>query len=159
EMLAAHLTEPWLILRVISGVMDRPAEAYVAGSELSSFGERVLADIDRRLAVVEAFNPAAGRAAAQAAADAVHLVTAERGALEQSIGVPPDVAGGRRTAHRKRTLAAAVEARLKGADGAVARALPLQTKRMGPRAARGIPRLTHDPDPVEVVGQAGDAAG
>ena len=38
EMLAAHLTEPWLILRVISGVMDRPHETYFSASELSSFG-------------------------------------------------------------------------------------------------------------------------
>ena len=44
EMLASHLAEPWLILRIISGVMDRPNEKYVSGSELASFGERVLAD-------------------------------------------------------------------------------------------------------------------
>src|SRR5215469_11837368 len=60
EMLAAHLTEPWLILRVISGVMDRPNEAYFARSELASFGERVLADIDRRLEAITAFRATAG---------------------------------------------------------------------------------------------------
>ena len=72
EMLAAHLAEPWLILRVISGVMDRPGEAYVSGSELASFGERVLGDIERRLGEVTAFKSTAGRPAAHAAAQAVH---------------------------------------------------------------------------------------
>ncbi len=150
EMLAAHLAEPWLILRVISGVMDRPAEAYVSGSELASFGERVLADIERRLGEVTAFKSAAGRQAAQAAAQAVHIATIEIAELEQSFALSPDGSWGRRLARQKKTLAATIEGHLKETDTAVAQALPLQTVRLGPRTQRGVPRLTHDPDPAAV---------
>jgi hypothetical protein len=150
EMLAAHLAEPWLILRVISGVMDRPNEAYVAGSELAGFGERVLADIDRQLAAVSAFRPTAGRQAAHLAAAAAHTATIEVAELEQSIQLSPDGVWGRRLARQKLALAGAVETQLKLADDTVASALPLQTLRIGPRTIRGVPRLTHPPDAAAV---------
>jgi hypothetical protein len=150
EMLAAHLAEPWLILRVISGVMDRPGEAYVSGSELASFGERVLADIERRLGEVTAFKSTAGRQAAHAAAQAVHVATIEIAELEQSFALTPDGSWGRRLARQKKTLATTIEGHLKDTDDAVAQALPLQTVRVGPRTQRGVPRLTHDPDPAQV---------
>jgi hypothetical protein len=150
EMLAAHLTEPWLILRVISGAMDRPAEAYLAGSELAGFGERVLTDIERRVAEIGAFKPAAGRAAAHAAAQAVHVVTVEIAELEQSIQLAAEGAWGQRLSRQKKALAALIEAQLKASVAAVALALPLQTVRMGPRTIRGTPRLTHAHDPALV---------
>jgi hypothetical protein len=150
EMLAAHLTEPWLILRVISGIMDRPNETYVAGSELASFGERVMADIERRLAELTAFQSAAGRDAAHAAARTVHLAVAEIAELQQSIYLTPEGPWGRRVARYKRTLALTIEGRLKAIDKAVASALPLQTVKMGPRTMRGLPRLTHPADPIAV---------
>ena len=150
EMLAAHLTEPWLILRVISGVMDRPNETYLAGSELAGFGERVLADIDRRLAEVVAFKSTSGRQTAHAVAAAVHTITIQIAEIEQSINLTPEGPWGRRLAVQKHALATSIEGHLKAANDAVHIALPVQTKRMGPRAAKGIPRLTHDPDPVLV---------
>jgi hypothetical protein len=150
EMLAAHLAEPWLILRIISGVMDRPGEAYVSGSELASFGERVLADIERRLAEVTAFKSTAGRPAAHAAANAVHVAVTEIAELEQSFSLTPDGSWGRRLARQKKTLAATIEAHLKETDNVVAHALPLHTVRIGPRTQRGVPRLTHDPEPTQV---------
>lgn len=150
EMLAAHLTEPWLILRVISGVMDRPGEAYLAGSELAGFGERVLADIDASLARVSAFGCAAGRQAAHAAAQAVDHATAEIAELEQSIQLAASGAWGRRLARQKQTLALAVESHMKSVHEAVALALPLQNGRHGARTAKGRPRLTQYPEPARV---------
>jgi hypothetical protein len=151
EMLAAHLAEPWLILRVISGVMDRPNETYLAGSELAGFGERVLADIDRQVASVAAFKPPSGlRAAAQTAAAAVHTATLEIAELEQSIQLSHDGVWGRRLGKQKQALAVTVETHLKAADGLLAAALPLQTLRVGPRTIRGVPRLTHPPDTAAV---------
>src|SRR6185312_3330935 len=150
EMLAAHLAEPWLILRVISGVMDRPGEAYVSGSELASFGERVLADIERRLGEVTAFKASAGREAARAVAQAVHVATTEIAELEQSVALTPEGSWGRRLARQKKTLATTIETHLKDTDAAVGHALPLQTVRIGPRTQRGVPRLTRDPDRAEV---------
>ncbi|MGH6970112.1 MAG: hypothetical protein ACREEQ_00750, partial [Caulobacteraceae bacterium] len=154
EMLAAHLAEPWLILRVISGVMDRPSEAYMAASELASFGERVMADIDRALALVAAFRAGAGRAAARAAAEAVHRTTAEIVELEQSIQLTPDGAWGRRLARQKIALAGAVEGQFKSIHDAVAQALPVQTVRLGARSARSTPKLVGDPDAGSVEAAA-----
>lgn len=150
EMLAAHLTEPWLILRVISGVMDKPNEAYVAGSELAGFSERVLADIDRRLAEVTDFKSTSGRAAAHDVAATVHVITIEIAEIEQSIHLTPEGVWGRRVAKQKQVLAATIEGHLKATNDAINAALPLQTKRMGPRAAKGIPKLTQDPEPALV---------
>ncbi|MFI4935332.1 MAG: hypothetical protein ACHP7N_11980 [Caulobacterales bacterium] len=150
EMLAAHLTEPWLILRVISGVMDRPNETYLSASELASFGERTLADIDRRLAELGAFRATAGRKAAQAAAQSVHTAVAEITEFEQSINTAPEGIWGRRLARQKRTMAATIEGYLRAADDAVAHALPVQTIRRGPRSARSSPRLNQDPDPAMI---------
>lgn len=150
EMLAAQLSEPWLILRVISAVMDRPNETYVSGSELSGFGDRVLADIDREIAEIGAFAPASGRAAAHAAAVAVHNAAVEITEFEQSIGLLPDGPWGKRLAGQKKTMAAIIESHLVATEDAVDHALPMQPKRMGPRATRNIPRLTHEPEPARV---------
>jgi len=146
EILTAHLKEPWLILRVIAGVMDHPHETYVSGSELGGFGDRVLADVDRRLAEIAAFRPTSGRQAAHAVAQTVHLATVEIAEIEQSFQLTADGVWGRQVGKQKRQLAETIEALLQTADRAVAGALPVQTVRIGPRTAKGVPRLTHDPE-------------
>ena len=150
EMLMAHLTEPWLILRVIAGVMDHPNETYVAASELGGFGERVLVDVDRRLGEVAAFRPTAGRQAAHAVAQTLYLATVELGELEQAFHLAHDCAWGRRVAGQKAGLAQTVEALLASAERVMAGALPLHNVRLGPRTVKGVPRLTDAPDPDQV---------
>ena len=88
--------------------------------------------------------------AAHAAADTVHTAVIQIVELEQSFVLTPDGAWGRRLSRQKKTLAATIEAHLKATDAAVAQALPLQTVRVGPRTQRGVPRLGHDPDPIQV---------
>jgi hypothetical protein len=51
---------------------------------------------------------------------------------------------------QKKQFAETIEALLRTADRAVAGALPLQTVRMGPRTVKGVPRLTHAPEPQQV---------
>jgi len=150
EMLAAHLTEPWLILRVIAAVMDHPNEAYAAGSELSSFGDRVLADVDRRLAEVATFRATSGRQAAHDVAQTLHLATVEITEVEQSFHLSPEGAWGRRVAKQHRVLAETIETLLRTVDRSVAGALPLHTVRLGPRTLKGVPQLAHDPDRDQV---------
>ena len=150
EMLAAQLSEPWLILRVIAGVMDHPNEAYVSSSELGGFGDRVLNDVDRRLSEVAAFKPTSGRQAAHASAQTLHLATIEIAEVEQAVQLSATGTWGRRVAQQKLRLAETIEAALHTVDRVVAGALPLQTVRMGPRTAKGVPRLSHDPDPEQV---------
>jgi hypothetical protein len=61
EMLAAHLPDDWRILRVISAVMERPNDKFWASSEVGVFGERVLADIEKNIDFIEAFDPPRAR--------------------------------------------------------------------------------------------------
>jgi hypothetical protein len=150
EMLTAHLTEPWLILRVIAAEMDHPNETYVSGSELSGFGDRVLSDIDRRLEEIVAFKATSGRQAAHGVAQSLHLATVEIAEIEQAFHLTAEGAWGRRVAKQKKKLAETVEALLQTVDKAVAAALPLHNVRLGPRTLKGVPRLTQDPDPDQV---------
>jgi len=150
EMLSAHLTEPWLILRVISGAMDKPSDTYMAASELRSFGERVLADIDREVAEVVAFSAASGRDGARAVSQCIHRAVTEIAELEISINLSPGGVWGKRVAGQKKLLASTIEARLKACEKALGQALPTKTVRIGPKTARAVPVLHADPDPALV---------
>ncbi len=150
EMLAAHLAEPWQILRVISGVMDRPTDAYMSGSELATFAERLLDGVDADLAAISKFSGAAGSAGARQVASVIDSATRQLAEIEQCIALSPNGPWGRRVAAQKRTLALSVEGHLRAIDDQVGKALPLQTIRLGPRTLKGIPRLTTDPDPAAI---------
>src|SRR5262249_3203172 len=63
ELLLAHLTEPWKILRILSAMVPRANERYLAESELGKFGGYIITDIEQRLARFRAFDPGDGRAA------------------------------------------------------------------------------------------------
>ena len=56
EILSAQMNEPWQILRLISAVMDRPSDRYLASSELAVFGERIIADIATRVDAIKRFD-------------------------------------------------------------------------------------------------------
>jgi hypothetical protein len=150
EMLTAHLEEPWQVIRLVSAVMDRPNDAFVAASELATFGERLMGDIDRRVKTVVDFNLADGREAGEAAGRAVHVATMEIAAIEESIELARAGSWGQRLMAQKRTLASAVENRLKHVEDAVSVALPLQSGRRN-KGPRGHPRLTHDPDRIALT--------
>lgn len=147
EMLAAHLAEPWQILRIIAMAMARPSDTYLASTELSVFGDDLLNDIDRKLELVARFNRDSGPDAARAAAEAVQRSVQEIVEIEQSLKLSPEGVWGRRLIKQRRALAAAVEAHLRAVDDAMGHALPLQTVRLGPRKLKGVPRLSADPDP------------
>ncbi len=144
EMLAAHLRHPWMVLRLISAVMDRPPESYLSGSELADFGQRVLNSIDAELAVVEAFDAAGGQAALKTAAAAVDAVTAQIAEIEGNVELTREGLWGARVANQKKTLARVVEGRLREAARAVRTALPVKQVRVG-RMTKEAPRLSAPP--------------
>ncbi len=147
EILYAHLTEPWLILRLISAVMHRPGDRYVATSEMASFGERLMDDIDVRLKRVGALNADGGAAAGAAAAHDVNLAAAAISEFDKSFELSRDGPWGARLNQQKRSLAKAVEGRLKAVDREIQTALPTQSAGFKKRGTRPQPRLTDDPDP------------
>lgn len=150
EMLAGHLAEPWQILRVISGVMDKPTEAYLAASELSTFASGVVEQINEATQKLSKFNATSGVQAGHAAAKAIDAITHQIAELEHTVTLSPTGPWGNQVARMKKQLAGIVEGQLKVADDVVGLALPLQIIRLGPKTTKGVPKLTADPDPVQV---------
>jgi hypothetical protein len=146
EMLAAHLRQPAMILRIISAVMDHPGERYMAGSELARFGERALNEIEGQLERLRAMKPGAGVAAGREAGAAVQRALDAVAELEQSVQLSRDGPWGQRLTKLKQSLAAAVEVRLREIDEAAAHALPVQKLRYSARLIRTAPKLSDPPD-------------
>jgi hypothetical protein len=147
EMLEANLAEPWLIMRILSAVMDHPAERFVAISELAPFAERVLDDVDRRLAQFRAFEPDGGRAAGLAAGEAIQIAAMEIVEFEAAVEINREGVWGKRVVQQRQTLAQLAEARLAQIDRSLEAAMPLQMVKFG-AGLRGHPKLTEDPNPA-----------
>lgn len=147
EMLAAQLEHPWMVLRIISAVMDKPTERYLAESELGGFGEHVLEDVDAGLAQIAKLDIDGGPEAGRRAAEAADLIVQQVTELENNVDMHRDHGWGRRVAKQRTTLAEAVEARLRDLEKAVTEALPMQAPR-SLRSHHETPRLTAPPDEV-----------
>lgn len=149
EMLAAQLPQPHLILRVISAVMDKPGERYLAASELAFFGDRAMASIVAQIERLSAFDPGTAdtRSAGAAAGRAVSQVLGAIEGFEQAVNLSKDARWGKSVAQQKQRLAKFAEQRLNGMDKLLLAALPMDTK-FG--KGRGSPKFDADPDPVAV---------
>jgi len=150
ELLGSHMEEPWQVLRLISVMLDRPSDRYLASSELAGFGERILGEIDRRIAGVANFDPDQGWDEGAKAAAAVFTAVTMIGEVEQWLALSKDGPWGARIVGHRKTLAAAVETRLRETEQALATAAPANQSKHGGRSARLIPRLTADPDPKAI---------
>lgn len=146
EMLASHLKQPWMILRIATSMMEHPGERYLAASELSIFGERTLADVEFQIQQVRDLSLNTGPDAARKAGRAVHRAIEELGEFEQSIQLSKDAPWGQRVVKLKQGLAALVESRLRDIDTAVAGALPMHKVRYSARLSSTAPKLTEAPD-------------
>ena len=146
EIFYAHLVEPWLILRLISAVMHRPADRYIANSELASFGERLLDDIDLRLRRVAQLDVDGGAAAGAAAGNDVNIIALEVAEFDKAVDLSREGPWGARLNHQKRSLSLAVESRLKAVEREVMDALPVDPAGPKRRGVRPPPRLKDPPD-------------
>lgn len=149
EMLSAQLPHPWMVLRIISAVMDKPTERYLADSEMAVFGERVMRDIEAELQAIAKLDPDAGPAAGRAAAKLVELITIQVSEVETCVDLSRDHGWGHEIVKQKKALAAVVEGHLRQAEKLAALAMPSQSVRIG-RLQRTTPRLNAMPDPLAV---------
>ena len=147
DMLAAQLDQEWQVLRLISAVMDRPNDGFLAASELGRFGERMLDEVDDRVQSVRGFDPGGGIASGRAAAEAVCDAVMALSEFDRSVDLRPDGAWARRISAQRRNLSRGVETRLRQADGALAKALPVVGSGFAGRL-RGAPRLDVPADPM-----------
>lgn len=149
-LLDAHLSEPWLILRVISAAMDKPSETYLSCSELAPFATRAFEDIDVRLTKTREFDSKGGIKAGRATGDAILEAVQSLVEFEDAIELSREKPWGRGIGERRALLAQVVEDRLKEIIRAIDKALPMMTLRTG-RKIVDIPKLDQDPDETAVA--------
>ena len=152
QMLAAQMAQPWMVLRIISAVMDKPTERYLRDSELSSFGEAVFDDVDEALAAIACLDPEDGADAARKLAKLAKLVVQQVLEIETGMDLQRDQGWGLRAVKQRASLASIVESRLREAEKVSLEALPMQNGRQ-PRDRRPMPHLGAPPEP-RVVGRA-----
>lgn len=150
EAVMAMLDEPWRVLRLISAATDRPSDRYLAASELACIGERILSDVDDRLAKLKRFDPSGGADAGVEAAASLLVVVQEMEEFERWISLKKDGPWGERIAAYKAALADMMEARLRETEPALAAALPTQS-RGSPANARPSPKLALAPQRAHIV--------
>jgi hypothetical protein len=155
EMLGGHIAPSWMVLRIISAVMDKPTERYLHDSELGGFAERVLDEIDAALKAIGKLDLDAGPAAGREAAESVGRITEETFELEVCMELYKDHGWGKRIFEQKKTLAGLVERILKDAEKLVGQALPVGASGFG-RTRKSTPRFENPPDP-RAVGRAATA--
>ncbi len=147
DILSAHLPDDWRIMRVISAVMDRPTDRYLASSEVKQFGERILDEIDATIVRIETFSFADGEKAGREAAQAAHKVQLQIVELQQSVEVSKDGPWGKRLARHKQQMAKVCEARMDQADKELEKALPTRPISMlAKKGSKGAAKLTEEPD-------------
>lgn len=145
EMIAAQLPHPWMILRVISAVMDRPTERYLAESELGGFAEQLIGDIEEALRAIRQMDLDGGAAVGLEAAKRVEVITFQTSELETCIDLSREHGWGLRLMKQRQALASIVEGRLRDTEKYVASALPTGPAKLK-RIRRSIPVLTLTPD-------------
>ena len=151
DLLYSHLDEPWKVLRLISAVMNRPADGYVANSEFAPVGERLLDEVESRVTGARRFELDGGFEAGQAAGRSVRVAAQEMAEFDTSLDLAHNGPWGSRIARQKKALAEAVDSRLKSLDEVLAHALPVHSSPGSKRSNSGPPNLSHDPDPLQVA--------
>jgi hypothetical protein len=148
QMLAAQLQQDWMILRIISAIMEKPTERYLAATELGVFAERVLHNFEEALERVHKLDLDAGPPAAIEAARVIGDITLQCNELETYVSLSREHGWGHTLVKRRTSLAAAVEARFREAEKYFAKALPSDPG--GRRRNRGMARLDARPNEAAV---------
>lgn len=145
EMLAAQMEHPWMVLRIICEVMDKPNERYLADSEMAGFGERLMDEIDASLRAIARLDADGGPEAAREAGRRVELITLQITELETYVDLAKERGWGRLIAKQKASLAGVVEGRIREAEKYAIQALPTERARLK-RIRRPLPCLGVSPD-------------
>lgn len=149
EMLSAQLPQSWMILRIISAVMDKPTERYLADSEMAIFGERVMRSIEAALRAIARLDLDGGPEAAREAGRKVELITIKINEMETCVDLSKEHGWGHEIVKQKKALASIVEGHLRSAEKLAGVALPTQPERIA-RIRKNVPRLSAMPDPSAV---------
>jgi hypothetical protein len=115
------------------------------------FGDRLLADAERRLVIIKAFDLDGGVAAGLKVGGEVRMVGAIAAEFEQSLNLGKEGRWGGRLRAAKGELAKSIEGRLKKSHDIVNLALPMAPVRIGGRILRQGAKLDTPPDPAQMA--------
>jgi hypothetical protein len=149
QMLAAQLQNDWMILRIISAIMDKPTERYLAETELGMFGERIMHSIEEALKDILKLDLDGGVPAAVQAARQVDRITMQANELETFISLSREHGWGHALVKHRKALAAIVESRFREAEKYFNEALPQGRPKLK-RIRRSVPKLSEPPKEVAV---------
>ena len=149
DMLAAQLAHPWMVLRIISAVMERPTERYMADTELAGFVVKVMDDIEVTIVAIDNLNLDGGAAAGQSVASATEIAVSQIAEIETNFELSRKRGWGNRVQKQRLRLAAVVESQLRAAEAATLDVLPMHTTRLH-GVQRTLPLLDSPPDPLRV---------
>jgi hypothetical protein len=138
-----------MILRIISAIMDKPTERYLAETELGVFGQRVLHDIEEALNGILALDLDGGAPSALNAVRLVDDITLQSNELETCVSLSREHGWGVQLVKHRKSLASIVEGRFREAEKYFAQALPTVKPRLK-RIKRETPRLDMPPDETAV---------
>lgn len=149
EMLAAQLGQPWMVLRIISAVMERPTERYMAATELAGFVVKVMDDIEVTIVAIDNLEPDGGPAVGRSIANDAAIAVNQIAEIETNFELNRERGWGSRAQKQRLRLAAVVESQLRAAEAATLDALPMHTTRLH-GVQRTLPLLDSPPDPLRV---------
>lgn len=149
EMLAAQLAQPWMVLRIISAVMERPTERYMAETELAGFVIKVMEDIDLAITAIDGLDADGGPGIGQAIARTAEIAVAQIAEIETNFELTNKRGWGNRAHKQRLRLAAVVEGQLRETDTTALNALPMHATRLH-GVQRTVPNLEEAPDPLVV---------
>lgn len=150
EILLAHCDEPWKLLRVISAMTKRGGDRYLSSSEMAEFCERLMDDMEKRVAALRRFDEDHGPEAAVEANRSLAIAICEITEFEKCLDLSKEGPWGQRILKQKGALSGLAEGFLKRAPKVLSEALPSQSVRGGGGNLRSEPRLDHAPDPQQV---------
>ena len=149
EMLAAQLDQRWMVLRIISAVMERPTERYMADTELASFVVNVMDEIEVALTSIDNLDFDGGAAAGRSVAGETERAVNQIAEIETNFELSRKRGWGNRAQKQRVRLASLAETQLRAAEKATFEALPLHTTRLH-GVQRTVPLLDGPPDPLLV---------
>lgn len=145
EMLLAAVDEPWRILQLVSWVMDRPEERFVAESELAGVALRLIDSLNFAVLAAKGADFARGSEAGLEAAGAVERGFATVAALETAFSLKRGP-WAEQVKMQRGALAGAAEARLREAEALVNAVLPAPPLKIAGRTLGGGSRFSAAPE-------------
>lgn len=143
ELVFANIDDASQIIKIMATLADRPKDRFLAESEMASFGERLLDQIEARVKELKLFMGNRHKPCEDLSQASAHIAQAlgQLHAFEQYIELSRDGPWGKRVAAAHKEIAGMVEQVLNGAEKELLQVLPMRSERIHGRMKREVPDL------------------